>query len=96
MDVLVGQLLIRGPWNSAIYSKGASTPDLPGERRLAFWKGSSVQVPVMSCSFSSVEKGSETFFLVQLEVKVSLLCACLGCMTCGFGLLSPKSNSAPC
>ena len=54
MEVLVGQLLIGGPWNLAIYSKGASTLNLPGERPLAFWKSSSVQVLVISWSFGSV------------------------------------------
>lgn len=47
-EVPLGQVLIGVPWNVAIYGKGVSTPDLPKQWTLDFWKGSGVQVLVMS------------------------------------------------
>lgn len=41
--MLLGQVLIGGPWHLAIDGKGASTPELPGQWTLGFWKGSCVQ-----------------------------------------------------
>lgn len=53
----VRQVLIGGPRNLATYDKGASTPHLPGQWTLSFWKSSSVQVSIVSCSFDSTLEG---------------------------------------
>lgn len=55
VEVLAGQVLIGELWNLAIYGKirGFSTGSSWGQQTLHFWKGSSVQVPVMSQSFGS-------------------------------------------
>lgn len=44
--MLMGQVLMEGPWNSVIYGKdgkGESTMDLPGQQILGFGKASVVQ-----------------------------------------------------
>lgn len=72
MEVLVGQVLVGGPWSLAIYCKGASTLDLPGQWTLGFRTGSGVEVPVMSWSFVSVLGAGKVgdCFWVQLEATV--------------------------
>lgn len=72
-EALLGQVWIGRPWNLATYGKGIST----GSSRqwtVRFWKGSCVQVPVVSLSFGSlcvcVCVGVRLWFLVQLEVAL--------------------------
>lgn len=51
MEALARQVSIGGLWNLTIYGKiwsGPSTPDLPGQRTLHFWKDSGVQALVKS------------------------------------------------
>lgn len=63
-----GQVLPGGPWSLATYDKGASAPDLSGQRALGFCKGSGIQVP--SCPGPLAPRGGvRLWFPVQLEVK---------------------------
>lgn len=64
----------------------------------SFWKDSSIKVLITFRSFGSVyvrggEGGHETLVLGATRSPSSLLCVCLGCVTCSFGPLSLKSNS---
>ena len=68
-EVLVGQVLVREPWDVTIYGKTVSTPDLPGKQIL-----SSERILVLSSGCVLVlwfhGAGLRLWFQVQLEVKV--------------------------
>lgn len=87
--VLVGQVLIGGPWMLDIHGKGVSTQldngSLVSESGLVF--------KFQLCPGPLVPWVGETLVLSAAGGKMSLLSAYPGCMTCGLGLLSLKSNS---
>lgn len=97
MDALMVQVLMGELWNVAICGQiwqEASVPDLPVQQTLCFRKVSRVQAPVMSLSFAWWG-GIETLVFGAAGGQSSLLWACLGSMTCDFGLLPLKNNSVP-
>lgn len=98
MEVLPGQVLMGELWNLGIYGKvvrgfsiGSSRTADPSLLK-GFWCSSSGHVhPGPWVLWWQVH---ETLVPGVTGGQISFLCACFGCVTCGFGLLSLQSNSS--